>query len=766
MKREHLKLLTLSLILSIPANLGATRLLEVQAVDNQCLVLHFQDGYVEYNWDDTISGSCGGWDYYHTENWWLCDDKDQYVAYGNPLDTEITGTTGSFTLRSDYDAGYGPTGMHPVAVYRKSKVWEASIDDQAPAMHHWIYLELPHPLKHGEKYELEIPAGSNSDIIKRSILFNEYTLESPSIRISNAGYQASAPWKSADVYMWMGDGGERDFSRLTGTTFHLFDIEKGENVFTGELAFRMENRTEPGFEKDFTMADVWTCDFSGLSEPGNYRLVIDGIGCSRPFAVSENSFSEPFKVAMQGMFYQRMGCPGTPAGGFPKARRPLFKQGVEPEDFTVKISKRNMVTGTNPDNRKWYAEELSGETAASTWGGWTDAYDNDQRPVNFICVFDLLLTYYLSPNAFTDGQLYIPETDNGIPDILDEALWEINWWLRMRDSDGGYLTGLTNIRPPENINYAGAPCAWQGWCVAAGCAMVADCFRLSGNKDMQEMYAEQAVLAFEWATQQDDQMLDTDVSGLRGRDLKMTAASFLFNVTGKKNYEKIISEECAATETTTPLRNTGKWEQQYAATGYIFSPGKVRYPDVQATMKKSLIHQAMTDHINKMKDSPTRAARYRNGWEGMCQTSNEMSVVAIAHRLSDDPELRKVLEKGLYAEAEWTLGRNPLGLVQMTGLTDRSITQTFAPGRRDGYPGVTPGWTPYMCRDGWGNDDHIVRCAWYTNRNYPADKEVWPWGEHFWNSRYSVPNSETTPQQTFRQKIVIYGYLFALGGER
>jgi hypothetical protein len=28
-----------------------------------------------------------------------------------------------------------------------------------------------------------------------------------------------------------------------------------------------------------------------------------------------------------------------------------------------------------------------------------------------------------------------------------------------------------------------------------------------------------------------------------------------------------------------------------------------------------------------------------------------------------------------------------------------------------------------------------------------------------------VPNGETTPQQTFRQKIVLYGYLFALAKE-
>jgi hypothetical protein len=468
---------------------------------------------------------------------------------------------------------------------------------------------------------------------------------------------------------------------------------------------------------------------------------------------------------MQGMFYQRMGCDDHPAGGYPKARRPLFKQGVEPEEFEVKISNKEMVTGTNPDNRKWYSDDLSGQVAKSTWGGWSDAYDNDQRPSNFVCVFDILLTYYLNPTIFADNQLYIPEVDNGIPDIIDEALWEIDWWLRMRDNQGGYLTGLTNILPPQAVNYAGAACAWQGWCVAAACAMTADCFRLADKSVLQKSYADSAVAAFNWAQQQTDKMLDIKVGGLRGRDLKLTAAAYLFNLTGKSEYESIVKEESHVEGPASKVRKMDEAEQQYASLAYILSPQNVKYADLQTNMRGAFINQAKTDYVDKVDQSPTKAARWTGKWEGMMQTSNEMSVVAIAHKLTADPVEKAYLEKGLYAEAEWTLGRNPLGLIQMTGLGERSVTQTFAPGRRDGHPGLTPGWTPYMCRDGWKNGDDIHRCEWYTNRNYPDDKEIWPWGEHFWNSRYCVPNSETTPQQTFRQKIVLYGYLFGLSNQ-
>lgn len=740
----------------------AARLVEILPVDNQCLMIHFQDGMVEYHWDDTISGSCNGWNYFYTENWHLCPDKDQYIPFGWPLNTTLVQQVASFRIISPEDDNYGKAGKNPVNVYRKSKVWEAAHDERKPAMHHWLYLELPEPLQQGKSYRIEIDEKLNPGENLKIFNYDEFTAVSPAIKISNIGYETDAVHKTADVYLWMGDGGKRDFSRFTGKPWHIYDVNTAKIVHSGKLKFRMENRQEPEVEKDFTGADVWECDFSVFNTPGKYRLVIEGIGSSHPFVIEENIFEEAFKVSMQGMFYQRMGCAAKPAGDFPKARQPLFKQGVDPADFKVYISKKNMVTGKNPDDRNFYSEELTGEIAEATWGGWSDAYDNDQRPVNFICVFDLLLTYYLNPQAFGDNQLYVPETGNGIPDIIDEALWQIDWWLRMRDSKGGYLTGLTNIHPPEKINYAGAPCAWQGWNVAAACAMVADCFRLSGNKRLQEKYTKEAIEAWGWAQQLSDQMLETDVSGLRGKDLKMTAAAFLYNLTGETKFETDMLTGNEVKSATSRVRNPGSWEQQYAAVAYLFTPQKVNYPDVYANMKKAVINQAKNDYLVTMDDSPTKMARWTSKWEGMAQTSNEMSLVAIAHKLTLDKNEKEYFEKGMFAEAEWTLGRNPLGLVQMTGLGERCVTQTFAPGRRDGYPGLTPGWTPYMCRDGWNNHDDIHFCEWYTNRNYPADKEIWPWGEHFWNSRYSVPNSEATPQQTFRQKIVLYGYLYGM----
>lgn len=76
----------------------AAKLVTISAVDNQYLVIHFQDGMVEYNLDDPTSGSCNGWDFLHTENWHLCPDKDQYIPFGLPLNTTLAQQPGSLGI--------------------------------------------------------------------------------------------------------------------------------------------------------------------------------------------------------------------------------------------------------------------------------------------------------------------------------------------------------------------------------------------------------------------------------------------------------------------------------------------------------------------------------------------------------------------------------------------------------------------------------------------------------------------------------------------
>jgi len=55
------------------------------------------------------------------------------------------------------------------------------------------------------------------------------------------------------------------------------------------------------------------------------------------------------------------------------------------------------------------------------------------------------------PSQFVDGQFNIPESGNGVPDILDEARWELEWMLKMQDKESGGFYPRVQSDNDENI---------------------------------------------------------------------------------------------------------------------------------------------------------------------------------------------------------------------------------------------------------------------------------------------------------------------------
>lgn len=97
--------------------------------------------------------------------------------------------------------------------------------------------------------------------------------------------------------------------------------------------------------------------------------------------------------------------------------------------------------------------DANGCRTADVSGGWYDAGDHGKYVVNGgISAWTLLNQYersqYLGSNAadFSDGAMALPtaEQTNGIPDILDEAAWEIEWFLKMQVPSGYPNAGMVH----------------------------------------------------------------------------------------------------------------------------------------------------------------------------------------------------------------------------------------------------------------------------------------------------------------------------------
>jgi len=82
--------------------------------------------------------------------------------------------------------------------------------------------------------------------------------------------------------------------------------------------------------------------------------------------------------------------------------------------------------------------------------GWYDAGDHGKYVVNGgISVWTLMNAFerfstFGDVRVFGDGKLGIPESGNGVPDILDEARWEMEFMLGMQVPEGQPLAGMAH----------------------------------------------------------------------------------------------------------------------------------------------------------------------------------------------------------------------------------------------------------------------------------------------------------------------------------
>jgi hypothetical protein len=83
-------------------------------------------------------------------------------------------------------------------------------------------------------------------------------------------------------------------------------------------------------------------------------------------------------------------------------------------------------------------------------GGWYDAGDYGKYVnAGATAVSGLLWAYEMFPAQFPDAQLNIPESGNGVSDLLDEVRWELDWIMKMQDPDSGGFYHM--VQPTEDV---------------------------------------------------------------------------------------------------------------------------------------------------------------------------------------------------------------------------------------------------------------------------------------------------------------------------
>jgi endoglucanase len=172
---------------------------------------------------------------------------------------------------------------------------------------------------------------------------------------------------------------------------------------------------------------VAAVDFGATRRPGRYRIQA-GREQSPSFRIGEDVYDGLMKSALRSFYLQRCG--------------------VALADRTTGISHAICHTRDAVPVVLDAEHPFSGEQIAAV-GGWHDAGDFGKYvATTAVSVARLLAAYEDGARRFADGQLDIPESGNGVPDILDEARVGLEWLLRMQRRDGSVYRKVAGSKWP------------------------------------------------------------------------------------------------------------------------------------------------------------------------------------------------------------------------------------------------------------------------------------------------------------------------------
>lgn len=326
-------------------------------------------------------------------------------------------------------------------------------------------------------------------------------------------------------------------------------------------------------------------------------------------------------------------------------------------------------------SRRW--GELS--LAIPAYGGHHDA--GDYNPRSHLDVAQTLMNAYeIAPAKFTDGQLAMPEQNNGLPDILDEAFWALRLWLDLQDADGGVRGGTESNGDPNFIqtveldrlgDYAFAKDAGASFEFAGAFAQASRIWRSAGRTQEADDFLARARKAYAWA--QAHPPAASSPENFAGYFLspKAYAAAELLHTTGEATFGEDFRSACVWSKKPEADVDVYRlYDQQAAAWAYARCPANAVDPDLQQRVRAAIVRKAdvFIEHSSKMAYGFIRHPWAPMTW-GTAAYENWLDPLLWAEALTGDPTYRAWIIR----TCDNTLGANPLGLSYITGLGTRAI---------------------------------------------------------------------------------------------
>ena len=317
-------------------------------------------------------------------------------------------------------------------------------------------------------------------------------------------------------------------------------------------------------------------------------------------------------------------------------------------------------------------------------GGHHDA--GDYNPRSHIDVARVLMdAYEVAPKKFRDGQLNIPERDNGIPDILDEALWALKLWIGLQDADGGVYNGTESDGDPNFVqtveldpkgDYAFAKDSRGSLIFAGAMAQASRLLKSVGKDDMACDYLARAEKAYEWGKKNKPKTNDASQFGSFYTVPLAYAAAQLYHTTGESAYHNDFLDN-------TPWKKKQKTKMIADDGSYDLTLPAYAYAAVPVSKADSMVHsdviRAICDeadrYLKASNAAPYAFVRHPNApinW-GSGAYDHFLTVVWHAWAFTDNRVKAREYREAMIRTADNTLGKNPMNISWIVGLGTRTV---------------------------------------------------------------------------------------------
>jgi len=458
---------------------------------------------------------------------------------------------------------------------------------------------------------------------------------------------------------------------------------------------------------------AWWFDFSDVKTPGTYTVLdVDKNVRSVEFDIDDNIYRSPLKHAVRMYYYQRAG----------------FEKSAATAGSDWADTASHLGAGQDSQAHAWTAK-TDASLVKDLRGGWYDAGDyNKYTSWAAGNVIMLLRAYEDNPTAFGDDY-GIAESANGIPDILDEAKWELDWIERMQNTDGSLLcvVGLGSGSPPSaatDPSFYGPATTNASLMGAAVFAYASKIYGARAEASLKTYASDlnaRAVKAWSWAVANPSVLYynndDSKEPGSKdlasgqqetddaGRLLsKFQAAVYLYEMTGDATYRTFVEANYSSI---VPSWGPSEWDLEKQEIVLYYT----RLSGISSTVSSTIISTFITNitaHTDELpmvtgNQDPYRAPMKDYGW-GSNQI--KMAQARLYQLLAKYASGSTAMTAADAAEdyVHYIHGVNPLGLVYLTNMqragaenSAKTMYHTwFADGsaRWDEVTSTTPGPAP------------------------------------------------------------------------